>query len=269
MGNSKPNTTDSPEGVRTSRRKPKRKKYMDELEDTDSDDLMDSSEEEAAEQRRLKRIAKNKKKKAESEPEPQEDEDDVEDRQEDSGHFALLTQSEIPGSIYDIESAPPGELNHLWYSREPFLHVFVIDKILGWKTRPVTHLEGCGPPSDISEEIERAILSGKPAAGVKGSTNVHKLGYDEAVKLKDKAIFDTGNDFRKRRDISRINPAACPHVKKLASSQEKARSKKEGCEPKFKAVTSTTEREEVLLIKWRGRSYLHCSWERKRAYLVI
>eukprot|EP00804_Cyclotella_cryptica_P019560 CCRYP_014309-RA/>CCRYP_014309-RA protein AED:0.14 eAED:0.14 QI:0/0.76/0.66/1/0.64/0.44/18/4750/927 len=78
------------------------------------------------------------------------------------------------------------------------------------------------------------------------------------------AILNTGNDFRKRMDISRINPGSCPHVKKLASNQEAVKTKKGDCAPKFKAVASTTEREEVLLIKWRGRSYLHCSWERKR-----
>jgi chromodomain-helicase-DNA-binding protein 7 len=93
---------------------------------------------------------------------------------------------------------------------------------------------------------------------------LHKLTFDEAMKLKDRAIFDTGNDFRKRMDISRILPNACPHVKKLAAMQEAAMAKKEGRAPTFKVVTSTTEREEVLLVKWRGRSYLHCSWERKR-----
>ena len=46
--------------------------------------------------------------------------------------------------------------------------------------------------------------------------------------MKEKAIVDTGNDFRKRREISRINPAVCPYIKKIAADQELAKSKKEG-----------------------------------------
>eukprot|EP00804_Cyclotella_cryptica_P019561 CCRYP_014309-RB/>CCRYP_014309-RB protein AED:0.05 eAED:0.05 QI:460/0.93/0.87/1/0.73/0.5/16/4750/1370 len=252
------------DGIRTSGRKPRRKRYIDELENTDSDDFMTSGEEEEAEKRRMKRIAKKKQKKVESEPEPLEVEEEASFNhyQHGGNHYPLLTQNEIPGSIYDIEGPPSGELNHLWYSREPFLHVFVIDKILAWKTRPVTYLESC-EPSAIAMEEEKSIANGDPAVAPKGK-NLYKLGFDEAVKLKDMAILNTGNDFRKRMDISRINPGSCPHVKKLASNQEAVKTKKGDCAPKFKAVASTTEREEVLLIKWRGRSYLHCSWERKR-----
>ncbi|KAL7487630.1 hypothetical protein ACHAW6_013214 [Cyclotella cf. meneghiniana] len=252
------------DGIRSSGRKPKRKRYIDELENTDSDDLMTSGEEEEAEKRRIKRIAKKKQKKAESEPgPPEEEESGLNHIQGGGNHFPLLTQNEIPGSIYDIEGPPPGALNHLWYSRESFLHVFVIDKILAWKTRPATYLESCEPSALAAAEEEKSIANGNPAVGLKGK-NLYKLSFDEALKLKDKAILDTGNDFRRRMDISRINPGSCPHVKKLASNQEAARAKKGGCAPKFRAVSSTTEHEEVLLIKWRGRSYLHCSWERKR-----
>lgn len=52
------------EGVQTSRRNPKRKNYVDELEDMDYDNLMNISEDEAMEQRRLKLIAKKSQKKA-------------------------------------------------------------------------------------------------------------------------------------------------------------------------------------------------------------
>jgi chromodomain-helicase-DNA-binding protein 7 len=217
-------------------------------------------------------IAKKKKKKNEEEEEKH---DDYYDEGDDDGgtstnYFALLPQSEIPGSVYDIEGPPSGTLNHLWYSREPFLHVFVIDKILGWKTRPVVYLESCEVGDEAVGSTDAGDVAaqedGKPIPANNGGKgpNLHKLSFDEAMKLKDKAIFDTGNDFRKRMDISRILPVACPHVKKLASMQEAAKAKKGGYEPQFKAVTSTTEREEVLLVKWRGRSYLHCSWERKR-----
>jgi hypothetical protein len=50
--------------VQTSRRNPKRKNYVDELEDMDYDNLMNISEDEAMEQRRLKLIAKKSQKKA-------------------------------------------------------------------------------------------------------------------------------------------------------------------------------------------------------------
>ena len=33
--------------------------------------------------------------------------------------------------------------------------------------------------------------------------------------------------------------------------------------PDFNAQSSTSKHEEVLLIKWRVRSYLHSSWERR------
>ena len=252
--------------MRSSGRKHKRKKYFDESsEATDTDDFMTSGEEEEAEKRRLKRIAKKKKDKPkEEEVTPQEDEAEYTLGGDTSSHFALLPQSQIAGSVYDIEGPPAGTLNHLWYSREPFLHVFVIDKILGWKTRPVVHLESYEMP-----EVAAAATSvdGEEAAKANPSNlsvpNLHKLSFEEATKLRDKAIFDTGNNFRKRMDISRILPNACPTVKKLAATIDAAKAKKEGVQPRLKTITSTTEREEVLLVKWRGRSYLHCSWERK------
>lgn len=255
-------------GVRSSGRVTKKKQsiYTQELEDTDTDDLMTSGEEEVFEKRRMKRIAKKKQKKAESSSSKDEAEEDEEEAKFDEvggdGNFALLNQGDIPGSIYDIEGPPPGELSCLWYSREPFQHVFVIEKILAWKTRPVTKLES------MEEEVldeKNAILAAAEAAILgKKEKPSYALGFEEALKLKDKAIFDTGNDFRKRMDISRINPGSCPVVRKLASQQEVIKSKKDGSSLRYKAVTSNTDREEVFLIKWRGRSYMHCSWERKR-----
>ncbi|EED89561.1 chromodomain-helicase [Thalassiosira pseudonana CCMP1335] len=120
----------------------------------------------------------------------------------------------------------------------------------------------------MEEEVldeKNAILAAAEAAILgKKEKPSYALGFEEALKLKDKAIFDTGNDFRKRMDISRINPGSCPVVRKLASQQEFIKSKKDGSSLRYKAVTSNTDREEVFLIKWRGRSYMHCSWERKR-----
>merc|ERR1712157_614001 len=38
---------------------------------------------------------------------------------------------------YDNDTPPQGILPSLWYTREAGLHIFVIEKILGWKTRPI------------------------------------------------------------------------------------------------------------------------------------
>lgn len=256
----KPPSHSPPGGsLRSSSRTPKkrRKVYEEDLEDTDSDELMNTSEEEEAERKRMKRIAKKKQKQAESTlPEEREEEEFF-----DGGgtNLAQMEGAELHGeNIYDIESPPPGELNCLWYSREPFLHVFVLEKILGWKTRPVVRLETCDP-DDSKDEIqpEEALPL---AAKLK---KMHTLEADEAIQMKDKAIADVRNDFRKRMEISRLNPAGCSTVKKFAARRERALAKREGRPPKFKAVVSDTEREEVFLIKWRGRSHMHCSWERK------
>jgi len=256
----KPPSNSPPGGsLRSSSRTPKkRRKVRDEdLEDTDSDELMNTSEEEEAERKRMKRIAKKKQKQAEStSPEEGEEEEFF-----DGGgtNLAQMEGAELHGgNIYDIESPPPGELNCLWYSREPFLHVFVLEKILGWKTRPVARLETCDS-DDNKDEIqpEEALPL---AAKLK---KMHTLEADEAIQMKDKAIADVRNDFRKRMEISRLNPAGCSTVKKFAARRETALAKREGRPPKFKAVVSDTESEEVFLIKWRGRSHMHCSWERK------
>eukprot|EP00571_Detonula_confervacea_P013933 CAMPEP_0172304572 /NCGR_PEP_ID=MMETSP1058-20130122/5968_1 /TAXON_ID=83371 /ORGANISM="Detonula confervacea, Strain CCMP 353" /LENGTH=2415 /DNA_ID=CAMNT_0013015859 /DNA_START=210 /DNA_END=7457 /DNA_ORIENTATION=+ len=220
--------------------------YTEELEDTDSDDLMTSGEEEAFEKRQKKRVAKKKHKKSESGGEEDQDSDAASTGEED----------ESVGVVhYEIESPPPGQLNCLWYSREPFLHVFVLEKILGWKTRPVMKLESCETKNTEGDDPKTSLMLARE--------KFHSLDSDTAVKMKDKAIVDTGNDFFKRRGISRINPRNCPYIQNIAADQELARSKKDGSEPKFKAVKSPKEREEVFLVKWRGRSYIHCSWERQ------
>lgn len=242
---------------RSSSRGMKRKSssiYVDDGSATDSDDLMTSGEEERLEKKREKRrIARKKKKGDATEPEEQE-----EDNLMEGGTEGMLIRDENGESIYDVEAPPNGTIGSLWYSKEQFLHVFVIEKILGWKTRPVVNLECCEPP-----------LDGAPAAATAGkkpaTPKLHSLEYGEAMTLRDEAIVETKNDFRKRMEVSRINPGSCPHIKKVTAKKELDRSKKEGLlSPSFKAVKSSTEREEVFLVKWRGRSYLHCSWERKR-----
>ena len=249
--------------IRSSSRGMKRKNssiYVDDISGTDSDDLMTSGEEERLEKKREKRRIAKKKKKGQ---------DDVEEEEEEwqGGTEGMLIRDENCESIYDIESPPSGTIGSLWYSREPFLHVFVIEKILGWKTRPVVFLENCGPPpnADDSAQSSASTAGAAAAAGKKSNNHLHSLEYSEALTLRDEAIVDTKNEYRKRMEISRINPGSCPYIKKLAAKNEMNKSKKEGLpSPSFKAVKSSTKREDVYLIKWRGRSYLHCSWETKR-----
>ena len=236
------------EPSRSSGRNAKRKRsvYTEELEDTDVDDLMSSGEEERLETRRKKRLAWKKKKETTTEEKP-------------NAEAPLLKEEAGTGAeaavIYQIEAPPPGEMNCLWYSREPFRHVFVIEKVLGWKTRPVMQVETC--------ESDKAEPDDSATPPVAGRDNFLSIDFDKATKMKEQAIVDIGNDFCKRREVSRINPGSCPYIQKLASSQELANSKKEGRPPKFKLVKSKENREEVFLIKWRGRSYIHCSWERQ------
>ena len=240
--------------------KAKRGKYTEDIEnDSDEEDYMNTDDEEMFDKRREKRIAREKKRTGESMEEGEDQGADNKDEEE-------VDENEVV-PFYEIESPPPGHLSCLWYSREPFRHVFVAEKILGWKTRPVLKLETCETAVNKVEEDTTMNIEGdapKPPskAVVKGKR--HFINFAEAMELKDKAIVEIGNDFRKRREVSLINPATCPYIKKIAVEKELARSKKEGCEPTFKAINSSKEeREEVFLIKWRGRSYLHCSWERR------
>ena len=234
--------------------------YVDDGSGTDSDDLMTSGEEAVLEKKREKRRIARKKKKGQSSPTDLEEEKEEEETEEATD--GMLIRDENGDSIYDIESPANGTIGSLWYSREPFLHVFVLEKILAWKTRPVVNLECCEPPPGVADGAPSSSIAA--AAGKRPNTQ-HSLEYGEAVILRDEAIADTKNNFRKRMEVSRINPGSCPHVKKVAAKQELNRSKKEGLpSPSFKAVKSSTGREEVFLVKWRGRSYLHCSWETKR-----
>ena len=103
----------------------------------------------------------------------------------------------VPG-LLNVEAPPPGILSSLWYSNESALHVFVVEKILGWKRR---------------------------------CTNSCRAGMDISQLIK-------------------ARPLVLPNeVQSDASSQTSQEDLQE-------------LEEEVILIKWRGRSYLHCSWER-------
>lgn len=162
-----------------------------------------------------------------------------------SGGVVVLGAPAKDGTL--VDAPPPGMLSSMWYSRECFLHIFVVEKIVGWKRRPVACLEWDDPNA------------------------LNFLDPVEASKMSQKALTNEvfWNDFHKRTEVSRINQTQCPVVISIAAEREKAKAKEEDRAPQFKLKTETTasatnddQHEDVLLVKWRGRSYLHCSWER-------
>lgn len=149
-----------------------------------------------------------------------------------------------------VDAPPPGELASLWYSREDRLHIFVAEKICGWKTRVAFGL--------FDAQGEPVALDGPKAVEIQ--TN---LLQDESIWAK--RMF--------RMEISRIVPTRCPVVMTVVSMQTDGTKAGEAAVGDALAVSAATTagasyvlkpvgHEEVLLVKWRGRSYMHCSWER-------
>jgi len=155
--------------MRTSRRATKKTKYTVDLEN-DDDLLMDENE--PAKTNSLSTTGQNT----------------------SSSTSSINNQGTVEQSHYNVEAPPSGILSSLWYSNESVLHVFVIEKILGWKSRQRTKTK-----AHVGMDISR-IRTAKEDASLSQSDKSSQTGYD------------------------------------------------------------ATE-EEVLLIKWRGRSYMHCSWE--------
>jgi hypothetical protein len=195
----------------------------------DSDDLMDTDEEQL--HREQQSLKSKKKQKIKKDP-------GLTDKSEHISTSVSQAASET------VDSPPPGVLPNLWYSREEVLHVWVIEKIIGWKTRPVLCLQNT-------------------------NGSVFTLENTEAQNLSNKAL--TCEDFWKhsvkRMEVSRINPSKCPMVFRLAAKREKFKAEKEEREPLYTLSanhSSQSQTEEVLLVKWRGRSYMHVSWERAK-----
>lgn len=148
-----------------------------------------------------------------------------------------------------VDAPPPGELSSLWYSREDKLHIFVAEKICGWKTRVSFGL--------FDAQGEPVALDGPRALEVQAN-----LLQDESIWAK--RMF--------RMEISRIVPTRCPVVMTVVSMQTDGTGAEEAATvaAALDAVTPAGAKyvlkplghEEVLLVKWRGRSYMHCSWER-------
>lgn len=233
-----------------------------ELEDTDSDDFMTEEEE----QELLRKRAKKKRRKLEKVG------GSTNEAAEEVGvaQQSAMAVTLAPVNPNVIESPPAGVLSTLWYSRECFLHVFVMEKIYGWKTRPKVQLVEENHEQPKEEKIEDQDETVKPLS----LTTTRSLELAEAIRLQRKALAtaDVWADPKKRMEISRINPSNCPFVMGMAEAA--SQTEKGGASGKKKsyklqsvasdeaASTAAGSREEVLLVKWRGRSHMHCSWER-------
>lgn len=177
-----------------------------------------------------------------------------------------------------IEPPPSGVLSTLWYSKECYLHIFVMEKICGWKTRPIVQLVVAANDNNTLPDI---INNNGGTSGVVDSLD----DVASAAQLQQEvlAMSEFRNNVKKRMEISRINPCQCPIVMSAAATPSTNTFTQS---PLFRVDGKTTTtnnkysfykhspassgtkaaaiptREEVLLVKWRGRSHMHCSWER-------
>lgn len=247
-----------------------------ELEDTDSDDFLTEAEEHNLLKKRLKKRRKNLESDvaAGENPDASAGATDAVTQNADVAVDSLVpvTTSANPAAI---DSPTPGVLSTLWYSRECFLHVFVMEKICGWKTRPNMQLVEDVEEQPTQESEDQA--DAKPAAVAKSL-----LDPAEATRLQQQAFMahEFRTDLKRRMEISRMNPTNCPIVMATAVAESQKlitdpteKKKRYKLQPVIipageavAAVGGSSEhggsREEVLLVKWRGRSYMHCSWER-------
>jgi hypothetical protein len=204
--------------IRSSKRSTKRKHY---IEDEPDSDFLDSDTEYGNELRRLERNdTKNKKTKKSHVLSKKQDETIIPDGD--------LWNEVITGD--QIEPPPSDVLQSLWYSRECCIHVWVVEKILGWKKREQVSIE-------------------------RTDQNMYELDHDTCSKIHDTLINAHISDRKKRMEISRISPGTCPMVLKTAAGREEYLAKAEAREKRFQLKPNDENvMEEVLLIKWRGRS---------------
>jgi hypothetical protein len=225
---------------RASARTPKRQRVSyQELADTDSDDFMTDEDEAGPNKKRskAKRIRKS------SSVEVPTSSAAVEGATPAVEDIAPAATTVLASNKKSLEAPPPGTLNTLWYSRECFLHVLVAEKIVGWKTRAVTQLEWI--PESLPED-------GAP-------TPYPTVDAADAAKWSTMAITNPiiWSDPNKRMEASRLVPEKCPIVMTMACAAQT----QDGTRYRIKALAENN-REEVYLVKWRGRSHLHASWER-------
>jgi hypothetical protein len=165
---------------------------------------------------------------------------------------SLLKSDGTTATTSFLDAPPPGALNTLWYSRECFLHVLVVEKIIGWKMRRPTILEWEVPLEETSNTDPPLI---PPVAPIVEATDATKWSQ---MALANPMIW---SDPNKRMEVSRLVPTRCPVVAAMATAAQSP----DG--PRFRIKEPRTtgldhDREEVFLVKWRGRSHVHASWER-------
>ena len=239
---------------RQSTRTPKRKRpSYEELRDTDSDDFLTDSDDEATSKKKKK---KKDSKKARRLVKSSGASSSAASSAPTGGDVAVDDPNAVvnPALASNLLEAPPqGTLSTLWYSRECFLHVFVMEKVLAWKTRPVTQLEW------VKEHFPE---------GESPPTPLPMIDPVDATAMLNLALSKDSfwRDQRKRMEVSRLLPQNCPVVLNMAAAKE---FKETQGKPKFRIKQHVPDekgvhqREEVLLVKWRGRSHLHASWERR------
>jgi chromodomain-helicase-DNA-binding protein 7 len=127
----------------------------------------------------------------------------------------------------------------------------VVEKIIGWKMRHPTTLEWI--PETLPPEVtgtETPLLPPAPS-----------LDTADAAKWSQMVLTNPmiWSDPNKRMEVSRLVPKRCPIVAVVATAAQSQDS------PRFRIKETTgneQDREEVYLVKWRGRSHMHVSWER-------
>lgn len=241
-----------------------------ELDDTDSDDFMTEEEEHKLKMAKKMRLSKKKEKNNAPKEEDGVAATDVVDSTDtvavapplavDDSNISNTEFWTLNNSL-SVDAPPPGTLNTLWYSRECFGHIMVVEKILAWKTRPVSKLEWI---PETLPEIEEGYTHPRPV-----------VDSALAAKWSNMALTNPliASDPHKRMEVSRLAPAECPIVMTMAvcAQDDMPQEPKDEDDdendnkpkPKFRIkALEETDREEVYLVKWRGRSHLHASWER-------
>lgn len=214
-----------PQYTRVSLRQPKRKRPIyEEPNETDSDDLLGTDEEDLLPPKKPKQV--------------------VDPAAADAaGVVGVLAEQQkwgVDPSEPVIDAPPPGTLSTLWYSDEAMLHIFVLEKVVGWKTRTEFRLVDAVAGQDIELEAAQAT-----------AFQITALTSDEFW-----------NHPRKRMEVSRVVPTKCPVILAMAFEQreQEIAVQQDAALPRWRL--QPVGKEEVILVKWRGRSHLHCSWER-------
>lgn len=230
---------------RSSTRAPKRlRQSYKEVDDTDSDDFLTDSDEDGPDHGRPSKKAKLKRFSKLSLSSSAAATKSVLGTMKPIANSAPPSSDVLALGSTSIEAPPPGTLSTLWYSREIFLNINVVEKVIAWRSRPVTQLEWV--PETLPDE-------GPPP-------NSPALDLAQAAKWSSVALTHPliSADSARRMEISRLSPGRCPVIMAMACEAQQVDTK-----PRFhiKALDEK-DKEEVYLVKWRGRSHMHASWER-------